>query len=319
MNILSIDLDILMRDCNKYQKFLDLELTGLQSWKVVEWKSGTQDYPLDENCLEFIKTILREKCKHAESYIIDEHDEIIDILKMYPNNSFMTNLDFHSDISYGNDDTELTIENWVKYARNEDLIDQYLWICQDSSEISPYATFNYARSSWKDIDIKNLPDYDVVIFCISHHFTPPKYWNMAQVLREYLCNEVQNDFVVCEEPMFNESDYPEYEGWMTDVVVEKEAWYKYYDYYVQGELIGDVVWLSIIHLGSENRNILSPCRRLLDGILKHYKVGFNWTKDYKSESLIKRLLKSHNIISTSSCDNKIEIILNKEVNKCQEQ
>lgn len=317
--MLSIDIDILFKDCYKYQKFLDLELTGLQSWKVVEWKSGTQDYPLDTDCFNFIKDILKQKCKHAESYIIDEHDEIMDILRMYPKNNFMTNLDFHSDISYGNDDTELTIENWVKYARNEDLINQYLWICQDSSEVSPYSTFNYSRSSWKDIDINSLPNYDVVVFCISHHFTPPKYWNMAQTLREYLCNDIQNDFVVCEEPIFNESDYPEYEGWMTDVVVETEAWYKYYDYYVQGELIGDVVWLSIINLGKTNRDILSPCKRLLDGILKYYKVGLNWTKDYKSGVLIKRLTQSHKIISKSIYNNKISIILDKEGHKCQEQ
>lgn len=313
MNCLSIDLDIFFKDCNKYQQFLDTDLTGLQSWQVIEWKTGTQDYPLDMTCLEFVRRLLKEKCKHAESYIIDEHDEIIDILKMYPKYSFMTNIDFHSDISYGNNDIELNIENWVKFARNEDLINQYLWICQDSSEVSPFSPFNYTRSSWKDVCIDSLPDYDVVVFCISHHFTPPKYWGIAQELREYLCNEIQNDFVLCEEPIFDESDYPEYEGWRTDVIVEKNAWYKYYGYYVQGELIGDVVWLSIINLGDKCRNVLSPCQRLVDGILKHYKVGFTWTKGYKSEPLINRLMSKHKVISRSSYKNKMEIILDKEM------
>lgn len=313
MNILSIDLDILMRGCNKYQKYIDLELTPEQSWQVIEWKTGKKEYPLDKKCLSFIIDVLSKKCKKAESYIIDDHDEIIDILKMYPKHSFVTNFDFHSDISYGNDDTELTIENWVKHARNDDLINQYLWVCQDSSEVSPYNTFNYSRSSWKDLDVDSLPNYDVVVFCISHHFLPPKYWSMAQDLREYLCNFVQNDFVLCDDPQIDESQYPDYDGWMTDVVVKKEAWYKYYDYYVQAELIDNVVWLSIISLGSK-KNILAPCHRLLEGILKHYNVGFTWTKGYKSESLIKRLIKSHKIISKGCVNNKNKVILNKEDN-----
>ena len=295
MNILSIDIDILFRDCLQYQQFIDDELTPSQSWKVIEWKTGTQNYKLDIDCLNFIKSVLKNNCKKAEHYLIQEHDEIIDILKLYDKNNFVTNMDFHHDITYGNGDEELNIENWVQFGRKEDLIKQYLWICQDNSEVCQMSPFNYTRSSWKDINVNTLPKYDVVIFCVSHQFTPPAYWDYAQKLREYLANEVNNEFCLCSEPDFDESLYPNYIGKDENCQVEKSAWYKYYDYYVNGELINGVVWLSIINLGDTKKNILTPSQDLVTKILKYYNVGFTWDKNYKSENYILRLTKKHQI------------------------
>lgn len=303
MNILSIDIDILFKDCLYYQQFIDDELTPKQSWKVIEWKTGKQDYDIDKDCLEFIKNILKYKCKGAEHYLIQEHDEILNIIKYYGKNNFMTNIDFHHDITYGNGDEKLNIENWVQFARVKEYIYKYLWICQDNSEICQISPFNYTRSSWKDIDINNLPHYDVVIFCISHQFTPPIHWHYAQYLREYLANEINNEFCLCREPDFDENLYPNYIGKDTKSQVKKSAWYKYFDYYVNGELDNNnIVWLSIINLGDENKNILSPSQKIISDILKFYDVGFTWDIGYKSENYIKRLCKNH-IIKKEYSDN----------------
>ncbi len=311
MNILTCDIDVLFKDCNKYQSYIDFDLKPIQSWQVVEWKTGRQDYEVDQRCLAFIKMLLERKCKKAASYIIDEHDEIIDILCEYGENHFVTNIDFHSDISYGNDDTELNIENWVKHGRNADLIRDYLWICQDSSEVSPYSPFNYKRSSYKDMDIDALPEFDVVVFCISHQFTPPTHWGLAQKLREYLCNEVQSEFVVCPPPTFDETQYDEYIG-EEDGIVDTEAWYKFFDYYVLAEKIDDVIWLSLIHLGDKNKNIIYACSKIVSDILKNYRVGFNWTNGYRSEKLIERLISQHTVVCEILVGRKREVILEKE-------
>ena len=91
------DIDVFFKECFKYQKYIDDELTPLQSWKVIEWKTGTQDYDVDNDCLEFVKDILKHKCKNSEHFLIKEHDEIIDIIKNYGKNNFVTNIDFHHD------------------------------------------------------------------------------------------------------------------------------------------------------------------------------------------------------------------------------
>lgn len=306
------DIDICFKDCHKYQKYIDDELTPEQSWQVIEWKTGTQDYKPDIKTIEFIKKVLKQKCKNAESYLIQEHDEIIGIIETLGNYHHVTNFDYHHDITYGNDDTELTIENWVKWGRDKDLISNYLWVCQDSSEVCYYSPFNFKRTSWKDLSIDNLPEYDIVVFCISHQFTPPKYWNIAQQLREYLHNEIKHEFVLCPEPTFDENKYPHYVGKDNKSIVKASAWYKYFGYYINGELIDNVVWLSIIRLNGDVKEILGPCQKIISDILKYYKVGFCWDKGYKTEKFIKRLICNHHIFKEYEDDIQEHIILKKE-------
>lgn len=308
------DIDFLSKDCLKYQSYIDDELTPEQSWKVIEWKTGTQDYDIDYESLEFLKELLKKKCKGAEHYLIREHDEILKILKLYGKNNSITNIDFHSDITYGNGDVELNIENWVQFARKYSYIKDYLWICRDDSEVNTLSPFNYMRSSWKDINIDGLSNYDVVIFCISHQFTPIKHWGKAQYLREYLANEINNEFCLCQEPDFDENLYPNYIGKDTESQLKKSAWYKYFNYYINGELIDDVVWISIINLGNDSKNILSPIQKIMTDILKFYDVGIAWDKGYKTENLIRRLVKIHNIKQEFSDDISNNIILKKETN-----
>lgn len=183
MEILSIDIDILFKDCFKYQNFIDTDLTAKQSWQVIEWKTGTQDYEIDMNCLNFIKNVIREKCKQSKFYVIEEHDEIIDIIKNTGKKyNIVTNFDYHHDISYLNDDSQLNIENWVKHGKNEDLIGGYLWVHQDSSEMCVSPPFNFLHSSWKELHLDNIKDFDIVVICVSPYFTPFKHWNIVKEL-----------------------------------------------------------------------------------------------------------------------------------------
>lgn len=309
------DIDVFFKDCFKYQKYIDDELTPLQSWKVIEWKTGTQDYSVDDDCLEFVKDILKSKCKKSEHFLIKEHDEIIDIIKNYGKNNFVTNIDFHCDVTYGNDDSNLNIENWVKHGRINNYIGQYLWICQDGSEDNHLSPFKYTKTSWKDLIIDNLPEYDLVVFCISHQFTPPKHWGLANYLRTYLANKIQNDFVLCKEPQFDESKYPYFYTKDEGIKVEQSAWYKYYDYYINAELSDNIVWLSIINIGDRKRNILSPVSRLVSGILKYYNVGFTWDKEYITSNFINRLANEHKIKEKFDTKYSHNIILEKESGK----
>lgn len=313
MKVLSIDIDVLFQ-CSTYQDFQDEDLEPEQSWQVIKWKSEKRGYnnnlfEPDFDTLDFIKKVLQKKCTNALSYTICEHDEIYEILKELPEkNNHVTNIDNHHDITYGDDISELTIANWVSHGRKDGLILDYLWICRDDSEVCNMSPFGYLRSSWKDVNVDALPEYDVVVFCISKHYTPPKYWDVAQLLNEYLCNIVQNDFIECDEPIIDISKYPEYDGEEDGKKLTASTWYKYFDFYVNAELVEGVLWLSFINLG-KNVNVLTPCTRLLYQLIQDNTIGFCWSTGYKSEVLIKRLAKPYDIIDQYEKGSKSHYIL----------
>ena len=299
MKILSIDLDILMKDCLSYQGYIDEELTPLQSWQVIKWKSGKSFYPICEDTLKFIKEILYKKCRKSSAYIIDEHDEIVKILSELPEkNNHVTNLDFHHDITYGNGDEELNIENWVQHARKHGYLLDYFWINRDDSEVVPFCPFNYLRSSWKDVNIDQLPEYDVVVFCISHQFTHPCHWELAQELKEYLHNEVQGKFTLCSDPEVQEEEISTYSS--PELLPEtafQTYFMKYFNYYIEIQKIDDIVWFGIFKTGNDSRNILSASKKVLDDIIEKYDIGFCWVEGYKSECYIRRLAKNYTVKS----------------------
>ena len=318
LQILSIDVDVFHR-CVEYQDWQDEDLTPMQSWQVIKWKSQAKGYTdelfePDFDTIEFVKKILDKKCKKAQPYIIQEHDEIYNILKSLPSkHNSVTNIDNHHDLGYGHDDEELTIANWVRYARRDNLLLSYFWICRDDSEVAQYASFNYMRSSWKDVNVDALPEYDVVVFCTSKHYTPPMYWNITQMLNDYLVEYVQNDMVECEEPEINLSDFPTFDGddydGEGDIVTK---WWRHKGFYVTGDLVDGVMWLAMINVEGKKLNILPVLSKIVRKVIKEYKiVGFCWVEGYKSENLIRRLAKPYQTIDNYK-DNGNEYLILKE-------
>lgn len=315
MNVLSIDIDVFFK-CMDYQNYMDEDLLPLQSWQVINWKADIKHinkdvFNIDLDTFKKVQEILKLKCKNASVHTINEHDEIIKILESLPTkNNHVTNIDTHHDITYGRDDSKLTIENWVKHGRKDNLILDYLWICRDESEKCKVNTFNYICSSWKDIDPNALPEYDVVVFCRSPYFTPPKYWSLTNDLYLYMYNNIKNEFCQCSQPNFDIKNYPNFDGYEeTDGKDVKTTWYRYFDFYVLMEKYDDIKWLSFINLGDGKLNVLSPCRKLLNRLIENSKVGFAWDRGYKSEVLIRRLAKPHKVISNKETDRGYEWIL----------
>lgn len=101
-NILSIDIDVLFDDMNIFQKYIDDTLTPRQSWQVVKWKSERDGLNLNYNpnykVYKKILDIIKGKCINSLVFKIEEHDEIINVMKN--NNchySDLYNIDFHHD------------------------------------------------------------------------------------------------------------------------------------------------------------------------------------------------------------------------------
>ena len=174
---------------NTYQKYFDVDLTPNQSWQVVKWKAEKNKKKLTfEPCnfaLEYVKKILTNKCKVAKVIGIIEHDEILEVLRQNKcENADLYNFDFHEDICYGNEDDEPNLENWIQFARQENLIKRIAWISQDGSRKTGLSTICASTMCWKDCDENMLPDFDLLVVCTSRHFTPPKYWYLNKMLRK---------------------------------------------------------------------------------------------------------------------------------------
>lgn len=190
-NILSIDIDFFMKDLIEYQKFVDDEVDDPKlAWDIAKLKYG-KDMILDKQALLWVKDLIKNKCQNVQQFcIIQEHDEIYNLLKKWNcSNASCTNIDYHHDITYQQDDSKLNIENWVKYARKDNLIYSYLWIHQDGSEMCVDTPIQFIHGSWKDFtfkEIEQIPNYDAVVFCISKYFTPNEYWCIAEELQSYL-------------------------------------------------------------------------------------------------------------------------------------
>lgn len=192
-NIMSLDIDFFFTEMNTYQRYMDTDLTPRQSWQLVKWRAERDGKKLSfEPCnlsLEYIKNILANKCKGAKVVLITEHDEIIKVLekeKCFEDNLY--NFDYHEDISYeedGAEDVELSIENWIQFARKKNLVKRLAWIGQDDSRKAHQTLIQIGNTSWKDFDWQICPDFDLVVVCVSKHFTPPKYWGLAKKLKEF--------------------------------------------------------------------------------------------------------------------------------------
>lgn len=78
------------------------------------------------------------------------------------------------------------MENWAKYGKSEELINEYHWLYHPSSDLRYDSPFYHTRDMVLDVPMDSLPEFDLVVVCLSKHFTPKKYW--------YLQEEIINKF-----------------------------------------------------------------------------------------------------------------------------
>lgn len=127
--------------------------------------------------------------------------------------------------------------------------------------------------------------------------------------------KVDNDFILCDNlPDIKTEDYPHYFIEDMEVISHYTAVFNCNNYYVIGEFnfIKNLCWLSIICIGDKKENILAPSLRLLNKVIKNYKIGFCWEKGYKSEILIKRLSKNFKVKKHGETEKSKYIILIKK-------
>lgn len=313
MNVLSIDIDFLFTEMRKYHKFINEDIEPEKAWECMKIIKPELTFKPDGNTTKWLLNVLKIKCKEAkETFLIEEHDQIVPILReLKCNQATMYNIDYHHDITYEASITDLDISNWVLHSRHENLIKDYKWIKQDDSDMCGFRAFTYQQDSWKDVDVNILPNFDYVIFCVSKHYTPVWSWGVARKLKSWLDMEIRNRFTESDPPIFDITEFKEFDGLECVEDVER-VYYQYKGFYVESEKFFGVNWLSFINLGKRKLNVLTQCNELLGRLIKKDTIGFSWETGYKSEVLIKRLVRKYDIINTTVKGNRTEILLKKE-------
>lgn len=308
MNILSVDIDFIFPDMNLIQKYMDTDLTPKQSWKVISWKTKNKKFQHCEESLEFIRNLISKKIKkETKVFSILEHDKIIKILeKEDAKKCTVFNVDYHHDVSYGNDDEKLNIENWVLHGIKKGMIEKYNWITQVDAIPCKHSIKNFYTSDFRDIDIDKLPKFDIIVFCTSRHFTPPAYWELNYKLTKitnYYINNLKTEF--------------EYFKLVPDNFLEKIDIKKFDDFFV-GEnrsdftyfykgciitmnLENEVPFFGIMNTG-EPENIFKSLEILRYYIKIYGKAGFFRKKGVRNEVFIQKILKKYEIV----CEKEIE-------------
>lgn len=191
-NILTIDLDFLVRDIRslnscipfemveEYEDLKDLE----KLWKCtrelhkLRFKKEIDEKAICKGTLEFVLKII-ENNPEAVHFFERDHDEVLNYLHDDCDNT-VVNIDFHHDLGYdfSEDQKQPMINNWTLWGWDEGLIKSYSWIGRSTSAHPVTATIPYEYLEWRDIDVDKLPEFDEIHIIRSPEFCPKDVYNI---------------------------------------------------------------------------------------------------------------------------------------------
>ncbi len=182
MNVLTIDLDFVYKHMVEQQARaqIDFDFPLEPYWDALSYLFKTSE--AHPGAIEFIETLVREKCKRADIHKIDQHHEILDLLRMYDTKfDLIVNVDYHHDIHYAGE-YKCTEENWVLHGWKEGMLSNYAWITHRDAEQCNTVPFPHEIHVWDTKSMDDFPEFDVLVLCKSPHFTPPKFWYLMDSL-----------------------------------------------------------------------------------------------------------------------------------------
>lgn len=303
-NVLSIDIDALFNG-HTYAKYMNYDLEPNLAWKVIDLIASELpeiDLKPDPIALNIVAEILNLKCSKAKIHIIEEHDEIIDTLRGLKFEKVnMYNIDAHHDITYGNEDNELTIENWVRYAKSKGLIDEYNWLHRPNSDIKLASPMKFKRDCLHDASPELFPEFDAVVICVSKHFTPKQYWiTLPNVLLSQLTTF--KHFQEVHPNTLTEEDIkavPNYEDYLADGTMPNiKRLFRDENSYLIFERDYEPC-LSMISL--DGKANLFHIKEVVDYLLGEYKsLRFDFVPGIRNEIFIKRLVRNYEITDSGN-------------------
>lgn len=174
MNIVSIDFDIIMKPSIEYYNNV---MNKEEAFASPLMQVCTADLTIYTKLTKWLIEMTKEM--NADDIIfIESHEAIINYIPKDPKVRLI-NIDHHHDVGYHPTDVDVDLGknlhcgNWGKYLLKHNLIDDYIWICNENSQK------NYMYSSIKTHYISeynlNSLKADKIIICLSNHWVPPQF------------------------------------------------------------------------------------------------------------------------------------------------
>lgn len=184
VNVVTIDFDIIMSpSIGLYNNLVDPDDPVAD---VIEEFGFIANIPADLYKYEYLtRYIIRSLENVTDVYFISNHGSVVDILKKIPHDEpiNITNIDHHHDVGYDVENwtlpfRKLSCGNWVKYAKDLKLFDEYTWIKNDNSDPIPTLGRKYINNTidFADAKLESLARHtDFLIICASYEWVPPVY------------------------------------------------------------------------------------------------------------------------------------------------
>lgn len=184
MDIISIDFDIIMSpSINFYNDMVgdDVLLSNL----LEDFPQLENSFNADLYIYQYFTRFITQMCMNGVPvHFITNHQDIIPFLSKYDEPVNVYNFDHHHDIGYGINNWNMKINkvacgNWVKYGKDNNLINDYIWIHDDNAgelEGIPrkkYLTKEYSLNEYSAK--KHSLDIGEIIICASWEWIPPSY------------------------------------------------------------------------------------------------------------------------------------------------
>lgn len=185
MNIVSIDFDIIMKPSIEYYNNL---MCKEEAFTEPLMQICPADLKIYTNLTKWLIKMTKNMSADDITFI-ESHETIINYLPK-EENICLINIDHHHDIGYQPSDADVDLGknlhcgNWGKYLLKKNLIDDYIWICNENSQK------NYMHSTIKthyisEYDLENLKA-DKIIICLSSPWVPPHirplFYNWMDIL-----------------------------------------------------------------------------------------------------------------------------------------
>tara|TARA_R100001509_G_C4819493_1_gene199273 strand:+ start:155 stop:745 length:591 start_codon:yes stop_codon:yes gene_type:complete len=174
LNVLSIDLDYAYSPTiSKYDDYVEGCRITLEEQESIFKKHSLPNPKPNQDKITYLKNVFLKKSKKtAPVYLINNHHEI---LRHLPKKQkfCIYNFDHHHDVFYPgwHDLEELDEGNWVSHLQNYP-IEKFVWIKnKDSENREDKVKLNFV---WEEIllpEEKELPNFDIVIGCVSPPWT----------------------------------------------------------------------------------------------------------------------------------------------------
>lgn len=178
MNVLTIDFDIIMApSINLYNNMVPKE-----DWDDLERNPQINlsfaDYQIYQK-LTILLSQLITSLNFSQIHFIQDHEQVNQVIGTEPIET-LVNIDHHHDVSYADEIEKLNCGNWVYYLKQNNSLQNYIWIHNTNSTFIPndksFAAIIDESYNFDDYNLDNLTkqNFDKLIICLSPPWVPPR-------------------------------------------------------------------------------------------------------------------------------------------------